>query len=931
MERKVPQINISKAVASPVLTGRDDNYMWTGLVRSDKITKHMIHDDEQREKFISKVRDVELSVLKYRSSFRASNSVLQVKPGELDTETENHILKVCREIKTILNNPGSIGIDMDLFWVELCREYEEIKEKNPHEFLAMNKDVRKNLEAFREFLNKNNPPIREIYDPEDNKYRCLQFLTRGQEIKKSKNNKSNTENLLDILDSIAEKEDLSAKEGIEIVRELCGALTLADLPIVFSNEKYADMQYISTFKNYLLGKDFTYEDIEKMSLDEIIEESGSIYSQGNFDLHSHLMANTIISGIDYLDIEKLMLLVAVRYLEAYELMSPKVQENDDKDAEMIKELSQREEEGLDRLETHYVEETGVAEIIERTRRSEYVIRKILDSGIIDKKTRFKIISGKKEIECSQKRIEELMQNFCDGVYLSETMQLTMVYGACNNQNSMEELWTDELVKRIYLSESDIYALSAINFKNLKRLYSLGRMDKNQIRNLIAEAHSGILYEKLESTYGTMSEPKMILIKQNSADLLKNLYNSQIIDEKDIAEYFDSNIITLENLDSLEEGKSSEEIERMHNALKEEFNQDRLLIRYKKYVSKYNEFIKFQSNNPDDYEEIERLREEMNVLKAEKERYRLAFNKYNKILETEKINFGDDLFANYYVNFEVTDELDIQESIKTLYEDGFIDLENIIHFDKKYIIPMLDRLSIKDAYRVRNSMTFEELEDMLDNIFDDPKFSDERKFIIVMNLLGEDTDQDKEAREFYLEMLDFNDDEKKIKSKGTRKIKNHGVGGNTSNKYVYPDIIKWKFYKALDPECRVTRYSNGFVEFASSKLGVRIIEKYYDGNKPAYGTATYILPEDVYRKNEPNLVTIHKNGNILESAVLRDITPQKDRIAHRTQSADKTWMDQMINYFNIDFEAEKETRYTPEGLMDLDSVRKKYKLDYEIID
>ena len=62
----------------------------------------------------------------------------------------------------------------------------------------------------------------------------------------------------------------------------------------------------------------------------------------------------------------------------------------------------------------------------------------------------------------------------------------------------------------------------------------------------------------------------------------------------------------------------------------------------------------------------------------------------------------------------------------------------------------------------------------------------------------------------------------------------------SNRYVYPDFVKWKFYNALDKDVRATRYANGFVEFASSKLGSRIIEKYYDGDKPAYGTATYIL-------------------------------------------------------------------------------------------
>lgn len=931
MERKVQRINVAQVIASPVLTGTNDQYIWTGIVKSDKIDKHIIPDEKQREAFIKKVKDVEQSILKYKSIIRTANSVLQVRPEESADEVEKHILEVCREIKAVLNNPNSIGMDMDLFWVELCREYEEIKQKNPNEFLAMNKDARKSLEVFREYVNKNDPPIREMYIAEKNKYACVQFLTRGQEAKLQKGKQTNTERLLGVIESIAGKEDLSGAEGIEVLKELGGSITLADLPVIFPSKKYADMQYITVFKNYLIGKGFTFEEIENMSMEDIVEEAMSTYNEGNIEFHSTLVADTIISGINYLDVEKLMLLAAARPLEAYELMSPKVQKSDPVEAEIVKVLSQKEEEGLEKLESYHVEESQVYDAIDRTRRTEFLVRKILDSGIIDKRTRVKIMSGDTETEISLRRIKELMKNFCDGVYLSDTMQLALVFDAYNDENAMGKHWSDELVKRIRLSNNDMYVLSTVNFENLQRFYSLGRMDKEHIKNLVAEVHSGALDENIDLTFGNNDDKKRELMKENNKNLLRNLYNSQIIDEKDLAEYFDLGLITPEDLGTLEEGKTQEEIATMNGRLKQEFNQDRLLTSYKNYISKYKEFIDFQAKNPDDTEKIEALREEVNGLRTEKERYRQVFNKYNTIPENERISFGDDLLAHYYVDFEVTDEYELQESIKTLYEDGFIDLENIIHLDKNYIIPMLDRLSIKDAYRVRNSMTFEELEEMLDNIFDDPEFSDERKFIVVMNLLGEDTEQDKEAREFYLEMLDFNDTEKRAKSQSTRKIKNHGVGGNDSTKYVYPDVIKWKFYKALDPECRVTRYSNGFVEFASSKLGVRIIEKYYDGNKPAYGTATYILSEDDYRRNEADLVTILPKGNILESAALREITPRKDRIAHRTQSENKTWMDQMIKYFDIDFEAGKETRYTAEELMHLDSVRNNHKLDYEIIE
>ena len=931
MERKVQRINIGQVIASPVLTGNNDQYMWTGIVRSDEIDKHIIPDDRQRETFIRKVRKIEQDVLKYRGIFRSANSLFKITPDESLDTIERRILEECKEIKAIINKPDSIGMDMDLYWIALCRDYEEIRQKNPNEFIAMNKDARKSLEIFREYVNKNEPPIREMYIPEKNKYLCVQFLTHGQEGRNQKGKESNSERLLGVIESVAGKKDLSGAEGTEILKELCGALTLVDLPVIFTSKKYADMQYITVFKNYLIGKGFTYEEIEDMSIQDIVDEAMRTYNEGSFEFHSSLLADTIINGINYLDLEKVMLLAAARPLEAYELMSPKVQKNDPAESEMVKILSEKEEEGLEKLESYHVEESHLYDAIEKTRRTEFVVRKILESGIIDKRTRIKVMSGDEEKELSLKRVEELMENFCDGVYLSDTMQLALVFDAYTTETAMGEYWSDELVKRIRLSDNDMFVLSTVNFDNLERLYSLGRMNKDHIKNLVAEAHSGALDENIELTFGNNEERKKELMKQNNRNLLKNLYNAKIIDEKDIAEYFDLGIISIEQLDTLEEDKSQEEINVLQKALKQEFNDERLLLSYKNYIIKYNEFIEFQKEHSEETEKIEALREEVNRLRTEKERYRQVFNKYNHIPESEKVSFGEDLLAKYYIELEVPEE-DMQESIKVLYEDGFIKLENIINIDKqdqKHLIPMLDSLSITDSDIVSSNMTFEELTNMLDSIFIDPSFNDERRWIIVMNLLGGDTEEEKKAREEYLELLDFdNETERKAKSKGTRKIKNHDTKGNDSAKNIYPDTVKWKFYRALDKDARVTRYSNGFVEFASSRLGVRIIEKYYDGNRPAYGTATYILPEDEYRKNNGDLVTVIPNGLILESTTLREITPRKDRIAHITKSTDKTWMDQMVRYFGIDYEREDDSRYTKEELEELHATVSKYKTKFD---
>ena len=216
--------------------------------------------------------------------------------------------------------------------------------------------------------------------------------------------------------------------------------------------------------------------------------------------------------------------------------------------------------------------------------------------------------------------------------------------------------------------------------------------------------------------------------------------------------------------------------------------------------------------------------------------------------------------------------------------------------------MLDTLSLEDAEKVKNSMSFKNLIDLLDTIFTSSDFSDERKFIIVMNFLEGDSEEEKKAKEDYLSLLDFNDTSlRKATPSGTkRKTGLNGEIKNSSNRYVYSDTIKWRFFKKIDPDARVIRYGNGYVEFASSKLGCRIIEKYYEKNEPAYGTATYIVPETVYRKNQTNLITATPKGIILEPVILKSITPKKDRIAHRTHSPDKTWMDEMVKYLENNY-------------------------------
>lgn len=934
-------LNLSKVVASPILTGKNDKYMWTGVVKSSNITPYIISDEKTREKFKKLVRDLENSTRRFRSTYSEESNILRLVEDErfLDEADalEEHILDVATKIKDMLNESEELGIDMGLFWAQLCRDYEEILENNPQEFEALDKEQRKNLERFRISLNSSDPCVREVYIADENRYVAYQYLTLGQERKYGKISEGNVSKMMSVISGIAGKEDVSAEEGFEILREVVTPITLIDLPSFFPYKRYAEMQYVTVFKNYLLKKGYTSEEIESMSIDEITEKAMDTYNTDKVEFHSSLMTDAIVSGLDYVDLEKLFLTAMVRPLTTYDLMSPKVEETDS----LIKPMQELKEQAIakkDLTDSYIQQECSMDMVFEKTRRTEFIIKKILETGIVSKKAKIylPLRPEERDEEFTLKRLEKMMDKFCDGIYLTDVIELNLLYSAYLSEDEMSK-WSDDLVKRINFSENDKIVISMVNFDNLRRLYSLGKLDKSDIEKLLVERkeyESEFSEEKDENTDKDLENITLHdIVVFNYKYLVKNLYDEKILSVEELGKYFKEGLIPKEALETLEYSRDEDELRALYGELSTVFNEDVLLENYKEYVEEYVKFTKMQQSHPENTEEIEALRENLNKLREEKDTYLELYNKYNfreEMTEDQKHALGESLLEKYFIEMGVEDETLLQESIKVLYEDGMIDLENIIGLDKKYITPMLDKLSLEDASKIRNSMDVNELEELIDGVFNDPSFSDERRFIVVMNLAGEDSEYDKMIREYYLGLLQFdNESERKAKPQGIKRNMT-GNGTKESNKYIYPDFVKWKFYKGLDKDVRVTRYANGFVEFASSKLGVRIIEKYYDGDKPAYGTATYILPEQDYRKNQSSLVTLTPKGSILESASLREITPRKDRIAHRTQSTDRTWMDDMVRYFDIDYQRENDSRYTKEELASLEKIVKTYKTEYEMI-
>ena len=951
-------VDVSRFIALPVFTGIQNNAIWTGVVKSSRITPYLIRNPEKREEFKNIVKEYEENVLKYRNLYQNAfgamiNSSSRVSNlgkffNEENGRIEERVEELAQEIRKFLVNCKENTLDMDMFFLELARDYEEIMEKNPHEFDNVNESVKNEIKNFKKSVDEKDICIREIFDHDKNRYICKPFFTRSQE-KRFSFGKDNQNKLIKAMQAITGKEEISEEEKQKLLEELCSGIAITDLSEMYAEPSLSGMQYISVFKNYLLKKGYTFEEIEKMSLEEIKTKTLETYNSQGVEIHSSLVAQCVNDSIEYINIDKFLLAAMARPLEAFERISLK-EDDDDKisdDLELPKEMSESDSREITQNnskneekvkidekddDAYILQEVNFETIVEKNKRVEEIVRRILSADIIDKKTKIKLLLNYDSKEESLKTIEDLLGNYCDGIYITEVSKLNLLYNAFLNINEMDS-WSDELVKRLEYTKNDLFVVGLVNFNNFKRLYSLGKMSKEDVDNILRETKNPEFEDAVRSTFSKGSVDRTELILNNASNLLKNLYTSKIINVEDLKRYFDDDVIGIDDILSLTEDLQEDEKNEYMTSLKNTFEYKTLLEKYKSYIEEEQKYLIFKEKNQGETEKLEEYEKIIERLRNQKERYLSLFKKiYGDLPQEEK----NKILETYYFDMETDDENILQESIIEMYNDSIIGLENIINFDSDYIIPMLDKLSLEDAEKIRSSMSLEDLEKMLDPIFLDSDYkyyniSDERKFIIIMNLLGEDTPKDKELREMYLSLLEFNDDEISRRSKNGQRNIMDKKKGNLSKQYTYPDVIKWKFFKSLDKDMRVTRHSNGYVEFASTKFDSRIIEKYYEKDKEVYGYATYILPEATYRKNQQILITKTVNSSILETSELRDITPRKDRIAHRTQSKDKTWMDEILRYFDIDLSKNLDSRYTQEDFEILKRELPILKKQYELLD
>ena len=151
------------------------------------------------------------------------------------------------------------------------------------------------------------------------------------------------------------------------------------------------------------------------------------------------------------------------------------------------------------------------------------------------------------------------------------------------------------------------------------------------------------------------------------------------------------------------------------------------------------------------------------------------------------------------------------------------------------------------------------DDMLKELLQRPDIDDGQKLDLIFSTFsGED---EKDIREKFLKLLPDVVKDLYIQDGGSKPRptpKPHPLvepDVEPSKKGVGIDpAVRWNFIASLEEEYSKKYLVDGHAIFYLPNYGMYIIEKLFDENKgPAYGAATYLIPENVYLNNEEEII------------------------------------------------------------------------------
>ncbi len=337
----------------------------------------------------------------------------------------------------------------------------------------------------------------------------------------------------------------------------------------------------------------------------------------------------------------------------------------------------------------------------------------------------------------------------------------------------------------------------------------------------------------------------------------------------------------------------------------EIDTDEILERYNKNQIQA-ESIKTLKENSENKEKIEQMVSSKKLVELYlDEEKKEEFDRYKRLYKALIIDNKDKEKKKEIANEILDQSLELLDSKKMgeLYRMGLIPLDTYIDFNGEATILDLYQSGELKPIDVRRLYDEKVITlDMIRGILKKGEIDDGKKLTLLYSTFSKKEDSD--IRDDLIKYLDEPEETNHTSTGKTRlsELKFKRTEGETriQNRSVTDPCSRWNLIAELDQDYSQEYLKDGNMIFYLPNQGKYIIEKLYNKNfDKAYGSATYILDEDEFRKNKTDIV---KDGKIDKSILVEMRRNKKaDRIIHTG------WSNGICRYFDI----ENSSNYTKE--------------------
>lgn len=337
----------------------------------------------------------------------------------------------------------------------------------------------------------------------------------------------------------------------------------------------------------------------------------------------------------------------------------------------------------------------------------------------------------------------------------------------------------------------------------------------------------------------------------------------------------------------------------------EIDLDRILERYNKNQIQA-ESIKALKENSEDKEKFEQMVSSKKLVELYlDEEKKEEFDRYKRLYKTLIIDDKDKEKKKEIANEILDQSLELLDSKKMgeLYRMGLIPLDTYIDFNGE--VTILDLYQSGELKPIDVRRLYDEKVitlDMIKGILQKNEIDDGKKLTLLYSTFSKP--EEAEVREDLIKYLDEPEETSHTSARKTRlsDLKSKKTKGETriQNRFVTDPCSRWNLIAELDQDYSQEYLKDGNMIFYLPNQAKYIIEKLYDKNyNIAYGSATYILDEEIFNKTRSDIV----NDKKINKSVLVEMRKNKktDRIIHTG------WSNGICRYFDV----ENPSKYTKE--------------------